>query len=63
MNRVQLIAMAAFGTLMWVLSYIYHHERRDPPALRPCTFSVGETKVEGALHEQENGKFCIPYAD
>jgi hypothetical protein len=34
------------------------------PPLRPCTITIDPgIKIAGALHEQSNGKFCIPYAD
>lgn len=59
------LAMLGLSILapFWFYAAYKHRRPSAVPELRHCTFSVGETKVEGALHEQENGKFCIPFAD
>jgi hypothetical protein len=58
---IRLIAIVALATFSLVTAI--QLAAKPPPALRPCTFTAGGAKVSGVLHEQKNGKFCIPYAD
>ena len=49
--------------IMIACTFLVMCAESPPPPLRSCTFKVGDIHVAGALHEQTNGRFCIPYAE
>jgi hypothetical protein len=59
------ILAAVTGTCVGILvASLLPKKDPVPPPLRPCTITIDlGIKIAGALHEQSNGKFCIPYAD